>query len=576
MADLVTFVRSRPLLALILLLPPGLFLLFWLFPGADISVWETAVWFRAVHAYLMTFAGFVALVTALYANLVLGGRPQARLQFITLAFAAMAAMMLLSGLATPQVFFTEQNNRTFVWSANLSLPVGALFFALAATRWPKVAEGWLQRWRKGIGAVVLLVLVLYMVLVTAVTQPFLPIPVSLVRPLLVFTGTAAVVLLLWSSRRIWSDLTIEGTLFGQRLALAVLLLAEAQLFFTWGRQGALSWLLFYPLILLGLMMAVWAILSTLRANRELQVSRYFAVTGSILIVGVSLLLGELAILFFDLQDYRRLILALMLTQGILSFLSLLAIVIYLDRLVRRRTQELAHEQRRRLDLTQMIVHDLKSPLTVVRSGISLLVRGHLGGVSPRQHQVLYRIEEANQRLLQLIDNMLDVERLEAGVLPLRRQTFQVAPWLGEGVAAWESVAEVQGKRLDLIVAPDLPLLCGDKDLLLRVLNNLLANAFNYASNGSQITISARLEAPHVAICVADDGPGVPDGDKERIFEKFAQVEGALRRGAGLGLTFCKMVVEAHDGQLVVCDNPTGGAIFRFTLPLSERRLEIRD
>lgn len=567
MADFVTFVRSKPILATLLLAPVVLFLLLMLAPASDIPLWQTSAQYWDVHAYLMMFAGLMALITALYANVVLKSRARGRLQFVTLAFVAMAAMMLLSGLDTPDVFFAERKSQGFLWSLSLSLPVGALFFALAGVRWRPTVEETLARWRVVIGLVVLLFLAVYGGLVTAVAHPILSFSTLISGPIYLAIGLGATLLLLWAARRIWSDVSIEGALFGQRLALALLLLAEAQLFFTIGRPEALSWFLFYPLTLLGLAVAVWAILSALRANRELQVSRYFAVTGSILILGVSLLVGEAVIQFFGLDRYRSVILTVMLAQGVLNFLSLLAIVVYLDRLVQRRTLELAREQRRRIDLTQMIVHDLKSPLTVIRSGISMLVKGHLGDVTPRQRQLLNRTEEANQRLLQLIDNVLDVERMEAGMLPLRWQEFQCTPWLREGLVAWEPVAEAQGKQLKQSIPPNLPTVRGDKELLLRVVNNLLANAFNYASSGSLVCVSAGVEQGYVAICVTDDGPGVPDGDKERIFEKFAQVEGAPRRGAGLGLTFCKMAVEAHGGRLVVLDNPTGGAVFRFTLPI---------
>ena len=569
MSNFIPFVKREPVIAAMIFAPLLLFLLLILSPALDSSFQFDAQFQKYVHYYATAFSGFVALIIALYSSGVFGQSVRARMQFITMAFGVLGGLLLLSGLATPGIIFREPGIQASSWSLNLSLPAGAMFCALAAIRWRPAAEALLVRWRGRLGAAVVVLFGLYLWLVTAVPQPFLTFSV---HP---FSGPAGFVLAfvtvglyLWSALRIRVDFEARST-FSQRLSVALLLLAEAQIFLRVGRPEALSSLIFYPLLLLAVLVAVWAILATLRSTEELQVARYFAVAGSVLIVGFSLLAGEFIINVFDLYDYRPTILLTLIVQGVLDFLILYVIVVHLDHLVRARTADFRREQRLRSELTQMVIHDLKSPLTVIRSSISMFLKGHLGETSPQQQRILVRADESSQRILQLIDNLLDVERLEAGVLVLQPRSIQSANWLRESLANWELVAEAQGKRLHVCIPEALPSLFGDRELLQRVLNNLLTNALKYSSPEGTVEVIASAESSIVVIKVIDDGPGVPDSDKLRIFEKFAQVEGTERRGTGLGLTFCKMVVEAHGGMLVVGDNPTGGAVFRLALPTNQ-------
>ncbi|MBK8988561.1 MAG: hypothetical protein IPM39_21245 [Chloroflexi bacterium] len=565
MSDFPLFAKKEPVMVVILCTPPLFFLLLILLPALDSFLWINMQFDRYIHYYLTAFSGFVALNIALYSSGVFGQRIRARMQFITLAFSLMAGLLLLSGLATPGVLFAEADVQVSLWSLYLSLPVGALFFTLAAIRWSPQAEAWLARWRWWLVTAVFLLFGGYVWLITAVPLSFL-FNLRLARMAGLLLAGVTIALYLWSAARIRVDFDARYT-FSQRLALTLALLAEAQFFLWIGRSEALSRLFFYPVTLLALLVAVWAILSTLRDTEDLQVSRYFAAAGSVLIVGFSLLSAEFIIRVFDLESHRPVVLFMLLMQGVLGFFILYIIVAHLDRLVHWRTDELQREQRLRAELTQMVIHDLKSPLTVIRSGIGMLSKGHLGAITARQQQVLVRADESSQRILQLIDNLLDVERLEAGALPLKLRHIESTDWLCNALTHWEVVSEAQGKNLRITIPEDLPALRGDRELLQRVLNNLLTNALNYATSVGVVEVRAYPAEKQLVVEVIDDGPGVADADKLRIFDKFAQVDGTQRRGTGLGLTFCKMVVEAHQGGLAVSDNPDGGAIFRLALPI---------
>ena len=569
MFDLRKIIKQEPVFAVLLTVPLVIFGVLLLFPKLDAALWFAVPYEIYAHYYMSAFSGFVALIVAFYSSSLSDRKIDTRLRFITLAFALLAAMMLLSALFTPGVYFNGTEAKVAVWALYLSLPIGAVFFALAGVRWSPAGEAWLEKYLTwwGLGVVGLLVLLMW--LVTAVSPPIVSLNQSPMNSAVTTLLTISTIgLYIWSAQRIRTDFVALYT-FGHRLSLTLLLLVEAQFFLVVGRDKALSGHLFYPQMMLALFVAVWAILSALRNNEDLQVSRYFAASGSVIIVGFSLVLGEFVISLFDLQAIRPAILLTLLAEGVLSFLILYVIVAHLERLVRQRTVDFRREQRLRAELTQMVIHDLKSPLTVIRSSISMVTKGNLGAVDARQQKILRRADESTQRILQLIDNLLDVERLEVGALMLRRAEIQSAIWLQDSLAHWEVVAGAQNKSLTIDVPDTLPPLWGDGDLLQRVINNLLTNALNYSSMEGLVNVAACVEGNELTLYVADDGPGVPDADKARIFEKFAQVEGTERRGTGLGLTFCKMVVEAHQGTLAVADSPDGGAVFRMGLPICQ-------
>ena len=195
-----------------------------------------------------------------------------------------------------------------------------------------------------------------------------------------------------------------------------ILLAEAELFQTFGTPGGYSWMLYHPMVLAALMLAIYAILGEFESAPNLQLNRYFAIVGSILIAAVSLIFGEVGLRWLPENLSRTNIVALVLAQSVVSFIVLYSIVYYLNRLLQERNVALKQEQHLRSELTQLIVHDLKSPLTVITSGINLLAKGNLGGLTQTQARLLTSLEQSGKQILFLIDDLLDVERLEAGAL----------------------------------------------------------------------------------------------------------------------------------------------------------------
>jgi signal transduction histidine kinase len=221
------------------------------------------------------------------------------------------------------------------------------------------------------------------------------------------------------------------------------------------------------------------------------------------------------------------------------------------------------------DLVHMLVHDLRTPLTTLISGLCLVQEA--GTLNDVQAECLTTALRGSETLLGMINDMLDVHKLEAGQQIL--VCVELAP--AQAVThALEQVAQLANQRgLTLVtdLAPVLPTLVADADKLQRTLVNLLGNALKFTPAGGQVTVAvhASTDAASVHFSVADTGPGIPPEAFDRIFEKFGQVamhQTTGQKSTGLGLTFCKMVVEAHGGRIWVDSELGKGSTFRLTIP----------
>ena len=223
------------------------------------------------------------------------------------------------------------------------------------------------------------------------------------------------------------------------------------------------------------------------------------------------------------------------------------------------------------DLTKMVVHDLKSPLSGIMGGLDYLDSGLMGDLPDDQAGIVRLAKKSSENMLVLIQNILDIAKMEAGKLELKKEKVNIAELLTNKQKEFGAQAINEEKELSLAVANELPEVEIEKNIIERVINNLIGNAIKHTSSQGKIRLSAGKEKDFLKISVSDNGPGIPDGFKEKIFEKFVQIErdkSGLRAGAGLGLTFCKMAVEAHGGSIWVESELDNGSSFIFTLPIS--------
>ncbi len=245
----------------------------------------------------------------------------------------------------------------------------------------------------------------------------------------------------------------------------------------------------------------------------------------------------------------------------------------------------------REDYTGMLVHDLRAPLTAIMNGIMMVKRG-LGGPTTEQQQELLGIaHQGSQTMLQMVNTLLDIARMEEGRLSLNAEPLSPYALVDQTLDRLRVSAQDQRVRLVQELAVGLPLIEADREKLVRVLQNLLDNAIKFSPQGSTVTLGANFvrltdqesvdqqqlplrlppldPADWLIFWVRDQGPGIPPQFHARIFEKFGQVRGRKVRGTGLGLTFCKLAVEAHGGTIWLESAEGAGSTFALALPLSQ-------
>ncbi len=226
--------------------------------------------------------------------------------------------------------------------------------------------------------------------------------------------------------------------------------------------------------------------------------------------------------------------------------------------------------RLREELANMIIHDLRSPLSAISTALDLLKKVPIvEGEEEYVTAVTNTMGQSIQRMQYLVETLLDIARLEEGEMTLWLQPLDLRPLVETLMAEEHLLARKSGVTLENRVPADLPLVMADHDVLERVMVNLLDNAIRFTPRKGKVWVDARPDESVVRIEVVDTGPGIPKEERARIFEKFTQVPGQVenRRGAGLGLPFCRMAISAQGGRIWVEDGPKGkGNRMVFILP----------
>ena len=226
-------------------------------------------------------------------------------------------------------------------------------------------------------------------------------------------------------------------------------------------------------------------------------------------------------------------------------------------------------ERLRNSLLSSVSHDLRTPLATITGAVSTLLDegARLGAAT--QRELLESVHEEADRLNRLVQNLLEMTRLESGALQLRRELHPPEEVIGAALGRLGK--RLAGRRVTPRVPSDLPLVPMDDVLVEQVLLNLLDNALKYTPPGSPIEIIATAGDANVTVEIADHGPGLPAGEQDRVFDKFYRGEPVGARGAGLGLAICRGIVQAHGGRIWAQNLPGGGVAFLFTLPLDTAR-----
>ena len=227
----------------------------------------------------------------------------------------------------------------------------------------------------------------------------------------------------------------------------------------------------------------------------------------------------------------------------------------------------AETEQLRNALLSSVSHDLRTPLAVVTGATSALLGDHAPTDEAKRRTLIMTAHEEAQRLNRLVRNLLDMTRLDAGALKVRKELQPLEEVVGAALNRLDD--RLRGRHVGTSIPDDLPLVPFDGILIEQVLINLVENAVKHTPSGSPIDVLARELDGEVEIEVADRGPGVDRANEERVFEKFFRAQEGEGGGVGLGLTICRGIVSAHVGRIWVQGRPGGGASFRFTLPLDQ-------
>ena len=228
------------------------------------------------------------------------------------------------------------------------------------------------------------------------------------------------------------------------------------------------------------------------------------------------------------------------------------------------------------DLMKMIVHDLKTPLTSIIAGLEMVMDGDFGVVNDEQKKILGDAESKTEELLALIEDLLEVARIEEAAMAISPVRIAPAAFLTEVLHEWNVRFQQAGASAVIDVTDDAPVFEADKALLKRVFANLIQNAITHSGHAITLTLSARREGETILFTVADNGPGIPPEYHEVIFRKFETLKAPhvpRVRSSGLGLAFCKLAVDAHHGRIWVQSTTGKGSAFHIALPISPVKTE---
>jgi two-component system sensor histidine kinase GlrK len=231
-------------------------------------------------------------------------------------------------------------------------------------------------------------------------------------------------------------------------------------------------------------------------------------------------------------------------------------------------QKLNDLEKMKADFYASMSHELRTPLTCIKEGTGLLLDGVAGTTTEKQRKLLTIVAEESNRLISLVTSLLDLSKMEAGMMSYSLEKSAVAPLIHKAVMEITPLVEAKEIKIETQVAAELPTLKVDRERVLQVLRNLLGNAAKFTPKAGKVRVVARAVNGGVEISVWDTGPGIATEKIDAIFEKFQQgtSNGASTNGTGLGLAIAKQIVTSHGGQIWAENQPERGSTFFFVLP----------
>jgi signal transduction histidine kinase len=254
---------------------------------------------------------------------------------------------------------------------------------------------------------------------------------------------------------------------------------------------------------------------------------------------------------------------ILLIFSIISLITaILFIFLYLSEVKKHKTS-----QKMQNEFMAVMIHDLRSPLSVIKSSADLILQEARSLTQEQIADLLKQMEGSASDLLNIVSNLLDVSKIEAGKIEVFKQDFDINKFLQGEVSEYSNLAHQKGLAILLELDSELKAIKCDGEKLKHLIGNLISNALKFTETGS-VTIITKGFRNYVQVSIDDTGPGIPDELKKKLFNKFtqAQRQRTKEQGTGLGLVIAKGIVEAHGGRIWIEDNKPQGSRFIFTIP----------
>lgn len=229
------------------------------------------------------------------------------------------------------------------------------------------------------------------------------------------------------------------------------------------------------------------------------------------------------------------------------------------------------------EFVSTVSHELRTPLTSIKGSIGLILGGVAGQINEDVTELLGIAQNNTDRLIKLINDMLDVSKIESGKIQMNREPIFITDCVRRSVEGIRSVAQENGVKLIVDLPPSVSTVHADRDRIVQVITNLLSNAIKYTPPDGSVTVSVAEEPDYIQLSVKDTGIGIPENQLDKIFDKFHQVERSSTRqksgGTGLGLSICYAIIAEHEGKTWVESQVGQGSTFFFTLPKAKTMIE---
>ncbi len=221
------------------------------------------------------------------------------------------------------------------------------------------------------------------------------------------------------------------------------------------------------------------------------------------------------------------------------------------------------------DFTSMMIHELRSPLSIIKSSSDMMLKESSKLSEEQVTEMLQQMKGSASDMLNIVNDLLDVSKIEAGKIELFKHNVRINEFIENEVAYFKHLAQKKSLNIHTNLDKEINTVSCDPEKLKQVMNNLLSNAIKFTDMGD-ITVCTKRKSSHIQVSVSDSGIGIPDSLKEKLFHKFIQARElpvSREKGTGLGLVIAKGIIEAHGGKIWVEDNEPKGSKFNFTLPL---------